>query len=68
MIVLVQQGLDQMVFDNVTHIKEILKPSAFGDGPRAVINICRGETVLMGGDDIDSMTTKVTILPNAERE
>jgi hypothetical protein len=67
MIILVEQGSDRMVFDNVTHITEKTKPSIIS-GTRTVVNIYSGETLLMGGDDIELMTTKISILPNAERE
>lgn len=68
MIVLIEDGGSQMVFANVTHIEEKTKPSIFDDGTRKVVNIYSGETMLMGGDDIDLMTSKLTVLPNAERE
>jgi hypothetical protein len=67
MIVLFEQGSDRIVFDNVTHIEEKTKPSIMG-GTRKVVNLYSGETILMGGDDIDLMSIKLTILPNAERE
>ena len=68
MIVLVEQGHDRMIFDNVTHIEEKSKPSIFEDGTRKVVNLYSGEKMLMGGDDIDLMTTRITVLPNAEKE
>ena len=68
MIVLVEQGHDRMIFDNVTHIEEKSKPSIFDDGTRKVVNLYSGEKMLMGGDDIDLMTTRITVLPNAEKE
>jgi hypothetical protein len=67
MIVLIEQGHDRMIFDNVTHIEEKMKPSMFSDH-RKVVNLYSGETVLMGGDDIDLMTTRLTVLPNPEKE
>jgi hypothetical protein len=68
MIVLIESGSERMVFDNVTHIEEKLKPSIFDDGTRKVVNLYSGETMLMGGDDIDLMSTRITVLPNAEKE
>lgn len=67
MIVLIEDTGDRLVFTNVTHIEEKSKPSVLG-GPRKVINLFSGNQVLMGGDDIDLSTTKLTILPNAEKE
>jgi hypothetical protein len=67
MIVLIEQGHDRMVFDNVTHIEEKTKPSVFG-GVRTAVNLFSGEKMLMGGDDIDLTTTRITVLPNAEKE
>jgi hypothetical protein len=68
MIVLIEDSGSQMVFANVTHIEEKSKPSIFDDGTRKVVNLYSGETMLMGGDDIDLMTVKLTVLPNAEKE
>ena len=77
LIVLIQEGHDRLLFDNVTHIKEETKPSIVGgayvggeyvDGVRNVINLYCGDKMLMGGDDINPMTTIVTILPYAEKE
>jgi hypothetical protein len=67
-IVLIEQAGSRMVFDNVTRIEESEKPSMFSDGPRKVVNLYSGDTVLMGGDDIDMLSTNVSVLPNAERE
>jgi hypothetical protein len=67
MIVLIEDGGSRMVFDNVTRIEEESKPSVFG-GDRKVVNLYSVDQVLMGGDDIDLMTSKITILPNAEKE
>jgi hypothetical protein len=67
LILLVEQGHDRLVFTNVTHIEESTKPSIFEDGVRKVVNIYSGEQVLMGGDDIDLMSTRITVLPNAEK-
>jgi hypothetical protein len=69
MIVLIQSGNDQMVFDNVHRIEERTRPSIFDENGRKVVNLFDEEgNVLMGGDDIDSMSTRLTVLPNAERE
>jgi hypothetical protein len=68
MIVLVEQGHERMVFANVTHIEEKLKSSVFDNGTRKVVNLYSGEKILMGGDDIDLLSTHITVLPNAEKE
>jgi hypothetical protein len=68
MIVLVEQDGARMIFDNVTRIEETNKVSIFDDGYRKVVNLYRVEQVLMGGDDIDLLSSKITVLPNAERE
>jgi len=68
MIVLFEQGGDRMIFDNVTRIEEKTKPSVILGVERTVVNLYSNETILLGGDDIDLFTTKLTILPNAERE
>jgi hypothetical protein len=68
LIVLVEESGSQMIFANVTHIEEKSKPSIFNDGTRKVVNLYSGEQVLMGGDDIDLMSTKLTVLPNPEKE
>jgi hypothetical protein len=68
MIVLIEEAGSRMVFDNVTRIEESNKPSVFSDGPRKVVHLYSGDTVLMGGDDIDMLSTKITVLPNPERE
>jgi hypothetical protein len=65
MIVLFEQGSDRLVFINVTHIEEKTKPSIL-NGKRTVVNLYSGETMLLNGEDIDLMSTKLTILPNAE--
>jgi hypothetical protein len=67
MIFLIEQGHDRMLFDNVTHVSETIRPSVLG-GTRKVINLYNGDQVLAGGDAIDPMTTKLTLLPYAERE
>jgi hypothetical protein len=67
-IVLIEEAGSRMIFDNETHNEEKNKPSMFSDGPRKVVNLYSGEKVLMGGDDIDLMSAKMTILPNPERE
>jgi hypothetical protein len=67
MIVLIEQGQERMIFDNVTHIEEKRKPSILG-GTRSTVNLYSGETVLMGGDDIDLTNHKLSVLPNAEKE
>ncbi len=63
MIVLLQQGGERAVFDNVTKIEEISKFSG-----RKCIHLYHGSEILMGGDDIDLTNTTVTLLPNAEKE
>jgi hypothetical protein len=68
MIILFEQGSDRIVFDNVTRIEETTKPSMFDEGGRKIVNLYSGDTALMGGDDIDLMTAKITLLPNPERE
>ena len=66
--ILIEQGSDRMLFTNVTHIAETTKPSLFGDGNRQVVHLYNGAEVLMGGDDIDPMVTKVTVMPYTEKE
>jgi len=68
MIILLESASDRMVFTNVTRIEEMIKPSLFNEDGRKVVNLFSGEKVLAGGDDIDLMTNKLTILPNAEIE
>lgn len=66
MIVVIEQQGERAVFANVTHIEEKTKPSVF-EGTRSAINLYSGETILMGGDDIDLTNTILTVLPNAEK-
>jgi hypothetical protein len=68
MIVVIEEAGAQMVFDNVTRIQETVKSSVFSDAGRKVVYLFNGNTPLMGGDDIDPMTSKITVLPNAEKE
>ena len=67
MIVMIEQGSDRLIFDNVTHIEEKRKPSVFNE-VRTIVNLYSGEKMLMGGDDIDLVSTKLTVLPNPEKE
>lgn len=66
MIIIMQEGNDRVVFDNVTKIEEIQKPSILG-GTRSSINLWSGDEMIEGGDDINLMDTILTPLPNAER-
>jgi hypothetical protein len=68
MIVLIEEAGSRMIFANVTRIEESSKPSVFSNGDRKVVHLYSGDEVLMGGDDIDMMSTKVTVLPNPEEE
>lgn len=67
MIVLIKQGNDRLLLDNVTRITEKTKPAMFSPVARKVINFWDGEDILMSGDDIDPMTTEITIMPYPER-
>jgi hypothetical protein len=67
MIILVKQGTDRMVFDNVTDIKERSKEGMLG-GTYQVINLFDGDEILAGGDDINLTGTEIILLPNAEKE